>query len=133
MPIWRSQNRIRTQWLGLMCLVNILFALFTYFGRSDEAYQILIKHTVPDWLWPLLLLVTTAAIIVGWSIAGGLAGFMLWGAQDYAIIVTIERGTGLSSAGWILPALMVGVHALIFWEVGTGLDEHTERRYRGMS
>lgn len=130
MPIWCSQDKIRRYWLYMLCVENVLYALFTFFGRSDGAAQVMLRHMMPAWVWPILLVGSTALLLVGHSVEGAMGGAVAWGALTAAVLVTISRGTGLSDGGWILPAGMAVQHVLVIYVVIRGLDADRERRQR---
>lgn len=131
MPVWKSQDKIRREWLHSLCAVDALTGLFVMFGRSEGAAQMLLKQALPGlWLWALALLVAAGMIEFGWYIRGGAAGAAAWGSYTAAILWTIGARTALSDAGWILPAFITLVHVLIIHEVESGLDQDRERRQR---
>lgn len=134
MPIWRSQDKIRTHWLTWLCLVDGLTALFTGFGRSNGPAQLLLKHMVPAWAsawsWPALLGAATVAIALGYYVEGAMAAAGVWVALLAAALVTIGTRIALSDAGWIWPAAMTYVHVLVIIEVQSGMDADRERRQR---
>lgn len=134
MPVWKSEDKIRTHWLWWLCQVNGLTVLFTGFGRSDGAAQLLLKHTFPAWAsawaWPTLLLLATTAIAFGYYVEGSMAAASLWVALLVASLVAIGTRTALSDAGWIWPYAMTYVHVLVIIEVKSGMDADRERRQR---
>lgn len=130
MPVWASQDKIRKHWLHGVCAVEALYAIFTWFGKAEGAAQILLRQTMPLWLWPLMLLASVALIEFGFSVQGGLAGAAVWGAFTACIVVTIFRGTALSDGGWILPFGMAWLNVLVIYDVGSGLDADREFRQR---
>ena len=132
MPVWKSQDAIRRQWLHSLCAVNSLYAVFTLVGRNDGAAQVLLRQIIPfaAWFWPLMLLVSAVLIWFGFSVEGARGAAALWGALTAAVFWTIGTREALSDAGWILPGFMTWLHILVVHEVGSGLDEDRERRQR---
>ncbi len=86
MPIWRSQDKIRQQWLYTLCTADALAALFTLFGRAEGASWRLLNAILPTTpgtataVWSALLAACSACILFGFNRTGAAAGAVVWSA-----------------------------------------------------
>lgn len=130
MPIWRSIDKIRLHWLGLLIGVDALYGLINIFGKAESAPQILLRTIFPLWFWYGLLVVSAGLITFGWSVQGGMVGTFGWGALAVASASTIVHGTAQSYGGPVLLGGWAGWHILVTYDVGSGLDDKRERQQR---
>lgn len=132
MPVWRSQDKIRTHWLSFLCLLDALYGFLTIFGKSEGAPQALLRRVWPfaTPFWGALLFASAVLIYIGFSVSGAAISAVCWGILVTASVAVIITGDALSSAGWVVPFGMTGWHVLIIIDVGSGLDADRERRQR---
>jgi hypothetical protein len=130
MPIWASVDPIRRHWLTWVVLVDCLYGGINMFGRAEGPSQLLLRSILPLPLWYGLLPLAAALITLGYSVRGGMIGTFAWGSFAVAAILTIANGTALSYGGAIPLLGWAGVHIMIIYDVGSGLDEAREQSQR---
>lgn len=130
MPIWRSIDRIRLHWLGLLVAVDALYGLVNIFGKAESAPQILLRTILPLPVWYGLIVGSAVLITFGWSVPGGVVGTLGWSALAAASASTIVHGTAESYGGPFLLGGWAGWHILVTYDVGSGLDDARERSQR---
>lgn len=130
MPIWATADRIRRQWLGWLVSVNIGYALANIAGPAENASQRILREVAPIWAWYGLLIVSGFLIAWGFSVSGAALGMFAWLFLVLASVASIWHQTALSWGGPVLLGLPMGCHAMIIFQVGTGLDADRERRQR---
>lgn len=131
MPVRASVDKIRQHWLTALCALDLLWGLVTIFGRTDSASWVVLRQVCPPAAWGCFFIVATVAIWFGWSVPGGIAGTVGWGALTTASLASIASGTALSWGGPVLFGFFAAVHVLITYEVSSELDSERERRQRG--
>lgn len=126
MPVWQSakSDPIRAQWLYALVIVNSLCGGICVGLPAGDASPVLL------YISGGLLLVSAVLVAVGWSVAGGVAGAFGWGVLVANVLFAIVHWTAL----WCIAPVVLGYlalqHALVMYEVGTGLDRARERRQR---
>lgn len=130
MPIWASIDPIRRHWLSWVVAVDFLYGGVNMFGKTQGASQVLLGSILPLSIWYGLLLLAAILITFGWSVRGGMVGTFAWGAYAAAQVVTIVNGTALSYGGAIPLLGWAGVHIMITYDVGSGLDDAREQSQR---
>jgi hypothetical protein len=130
MPVWASIDPIRKHWLGLLILIDVLYGGINVFTPAQSAPQILLREVLPIPVWGGMLVVCAVLVAFGWSVHGGVVGAFGWLAQAIASFATIVQGTALAYNGPILLGGMGAFHALITYDVGSGLDARRERQQR---
>lgn len=130
MPIWQSIDPIRKHWLTWVVAVDFLYGGINMFGKTESASQLLLASILPIWMWYAMLPLSAFFIAFGYSVRGGMLGTLGWGALAAAAVLTIVHGTALSYGGAIPLIGWAGVHIMITYEVGSGLDDQRERSQR---
>lgn len=131
MPVWRSIDKIRLHWLGLLIGVDALYGLINIFGKAESAPQILLRTILPLPVWYGMLVLAAVLVTFGFSVPGGVVGTLGWSALAAASAFTIVHGTAESYGGPVLlGGFGAGFHILITYDVGSGLDDARERSPR---
>lgn len=128
MPVYRSQDKIRTHWLTLLCAFDLLYGLVNMFGKAEGPGQLVLRGIAPIPVWYGLLVLAAVLIWFGWSVPGGSVGAFALGFQAAAALVSITNGTALNYGGPLVLGYVAWQHALVIYDVGSGLDADRERR-----
>lgn len=130
MAIWMSIDPIRRHWLTWVVIVDLLYGGVNMFGKTEGASQILLRSILPLQFWYGLLVLAALLVTFGWSVRGGMVGTFGWGSFAVAQIATIVHGTALSYGGAIPLLGWAGIHVMIVYDVGSGLDDSREQSQR---
>lgn len=126
MPVWVSwiSDPIRAQWLSVLIGVDGLSGGMCVLAPAGDASRVLL------YISGALLLASGVLVACGWSVAGGVAGAFGWGVLVANVPFAIVHWTALWCIVPVVFSWAAVCHALIMYEVGTGLDRARERRQR---
>lgn len=131
MPVWKSEDKIRVQWLTFLIFADVAYGVINWFGgRAESASQILLRDIMSTSLWGALLVAAGSFIWFGFSLTGAFLGVAAWGILATMSVRTIIEGTSLSWSGPVLLGYLMGNHMLILHEVASGIDAARERKQR---
>lgn len=130
MSVRDSADAIRRQWLTTLCVADVSFGGINMFFKAESPGQQLLRSIFPIPVWGAALVAAGALIWFGWSVQGGIAGAFVWGFSSGATVATIVFGTAPSVSGPIPAAFLCLCHAMIIYQVGSGMDQDRERRQR---
>lgn len=126
MPVWVSakSDPIRAQWLTALIIVNSVCGGICVGVPAGDASPTLL------YIAGVLLLLSAVLVAVDWSVAGGVVGAFGWGVLVANVLFAIVHWTALWCIVPVVFSWAAVCHALIMYEVGTGLDRARERRQR---
>lgn len=124
MPVVSSVDPIRTHWLIALIGANTLSGAACVFVPAGYASQILL------YVAGGLILVSAGLVLVGWYVTGALAGAFGWGALVATVLLAVTHWTALVCVFAVVLGYLAYQHALVAYDVGTGLDRDRERRQR---
>lgn len=126
LSVWASfkTDPIRGQWLTVLVLVDAACGGLCVLAPAGDASQALLYVSGG------LLLASACGVAVGFAVSGGIAGAFGWGALVATVLLATEHWTALIGVAVLALAWPAAQHALVMYEVGTGLDWARERRQR---
>lgn len=128
MPIWKSQDNIRREWLYVFSGADAIACVLTLIGRAEGAANKLLP--VPMGVWAIFVLMASVALLFGYSKTGALLGAAMWGGITGTSLLAVANRTALWDAGWVGFGVLFVCHLAIYREVHSGMDADREWRQR---
>lgn len=118
---WKT-DPIRAQWLSVVIVVDTVAGGLCMLAPAGDANPTLLYGSGG------LLLGSAVLVANGWSVSGSFPGGLGWGALEATVLLAVDRWTALAGVAAVAVGFLAVLHALIMFEVGTGLDRAREHR-----
>ena len=124
MPVWISwrTDPIRAHWLTVLIVVDFISGWICFLAPAGNDSEALLYTSGS------LLLASATLVAVGFNVIGAGLGGLGWSALVAVVVLAVTHWTALAGVIGVALGLIAFYHALIMWDVGTGLDRMRHRR-----